>query len=1750
MKKWQIQKKQLIHGAIMLSLAVPLLLFALSIDSKTPTLAFEGVKMEMREDGDVQMLVEVSIKNIGTSKALPVGARFELNYNTEYLTPSRQDSNAPLKNGEEAFLAFQFDPNLYIETENGVPVSKDPFEKSDGKWNLNTVVGTTGKLGLSLVADRNIVPSAGSGLTEVRSGQTSLNVFNTEDKIVLGTLSFRVEKENLDKLPEIKENFDYIEALEDPKGKNGKYLINNVDLKVPTWQSGSWSIVAAYEVKAGEANYTQGYLDNSDMAKNITNMGSSAFTYKPYAESRFTFDFPKIIIGVEAAEAELTIDAYQAYTDGVVSDLDIALQKYSPAVLVKYSDGSQENVIFPWGRFTAPWATSEVTDWNTTAAVTDDNYDPTHGDYKIQKHYVYKDEGTGVEKVFPLPVSVHLRVTPITLLKVAADDLYRVYQLNNALVNSITGVQSRGDLDLPEEAHLITDLPAGGATLTMQIPGWSHINEPGDETVAPEVAPVYWPSSASGTEIKNLWKDGAASGEYLHWPTSDDQDMWTATEGNGSLLGNNRAGLYTFKMAKAYGDIPVAGFAKADIQKKYPWLTVPQEVYPLDDAQRRIVWNHEDSEDDKKLEDKDLYEVTYVSTETNFTTNPELLLPDLTLRVRKHSEGGGAGSLPETSVFRIKMPDGTEIGIGQAGDVDTGNWFDPTNGDSGNYTKTRTNVASPGNPESAIFDLLFNPGRTDAGGNASQRERLLRYINLGGWFSVSINEDPASYYWSDFIPVYVPPRANIHLEDKIYNFIGVNADLYRFVREGAGIPTTVTLPAGSYETVDAVGTPQYDDVLDESGQVIGKVPHEERYGLKTLYSGINGSQFGELNTFTITPSWSVTGEANGITRYGPNDFLDNARYGAYGRVRNPGIDVDTHAPRTYQATIRTEKEPEDPQQLKEKIKLIYTGEPGGVTPYDPNPDLTQRQNVELVTFDTRVEGYTVRQEYTLTILNVGDVDINGLAIDLETDLPNVGNYGSEGGHFTLLKPPASFLPAGEMTTFTLSYVYDLRAQGNGGELEYLDKLFITSDRRHTVGVGAKPEEDYLLDFDARFTVTGNKIHRVWVEYNPSDGYMGTAQVIVGEVPTGSGNMNINAGSNAASMNTVVYVMATPTDEYEVRQYSAVDSSGAPVTLWPYTGPITLSDGTTINIDDKSQIRIWSLIMPDYDVTVTIDFYEPISSKLRLSNLKAYASHNQEDLYKDGAPTPIESRKPFEYAVWQKSFTAQEYQDAENCRPDPSDPAHIPTEEEKGLYLMRGGTAVKKGYSDDVDQYLVVIPFEADYSQIEATLRQVLYPTDGSGNLPQGDGRIEVEMTLFPEDHQDPFTGPNAQIYRDDNGNTATPTVHTSRAFDSPKPGESNYVRVRISYTSAAESESRFYFVEIHRVPQHPVAELNYGNSPYGMIMNAENITDKAAAKKAFVANRYSFNGLTEDLVPAKAKENALNYDLTSLHYWTEAWVAPDAAYEPESHMGFLYYYNNTTGVGTWYPDPNIYKEEDNLDLNNYAFFAILGEDFLDPGLRTVLDSSGRPADISRAIISLDAYTLDQDGATQLERFSLPVDPDDPNLSEEQQAALAARKIHLSRENTAGILITEWSDLKNTDGEYLRPGRYELTYTIPDFDYDEYYNSDPADRDPDRDPTLKVTRDFVILAPVGDVNSNMPAGDADAWQHVSDHVDEQLVKDRVTAPLGYMADYYPDGAIFKLRTCDVNNDRNINNIDANTIRVRKVIERFYLPVDYK
>ena len=68
-----------------------------------------------------------------------------------------------------------------------------------------------------------------------------------------------------------------------------------------------------------------------------------------------------------------------------------------------------------------------------------------------------------------------------------------------------------------------------------------------------------------------------------------------------------------------------------------------------------------------------------------------------------------------------------------------------------------------------------------------------------------------------------------------------------------------------------------------------------------------------------------------------------------------------------------------------------------------------------------------------------------------------------------------------------------------------------------------------------------------------------------------------------------------------------------------------------------------------------------------------------------------------------------------------------------------------------------------------------------------------------------------------------------------------------------------------------------------------------------------------------------------------------------------------------------------------------------------------------------------------------------------------------------------------------------------------------------------------------------------------------MKGRVTDPLGYTAANYEYAGIFKHRTCDVNNDRNINNIDANNIQVEvagsgnqvnRGVKQYYLPTGYK
>ncbi len=118
----------------------------------------------------------------------------------------------------------------------------------------------------------------------------------------------------------------------------------------------------------------------------------------------------------------------------------------------------------------------------------------------------------------------------------------------------------------------------------------------------------------------------------------------------------------------------------------------------------------------------------------------------------------------------------------------------------------------------------------------------------------------------------------------------------------------------------------------------------------------------------------------------------------------------------------------------------------------------------------------------------------------------------------------------------------------------------------------------------------------------------------------------------------------------------------------------------------------------------------------------------------------------------------------------------------------------------------------------------------------------------------------------------------------------------------------------------------------------------------------------------------------------------------------------------------------------------------------------------------------------------------------------------------------------------------------------------------------VTRPLVLLPQVGDINAD---GTVDSTRHkaassAASATDEFILENRDSDTLGYEAGaiekttvdgvdiwtetVYPRANIFKFRVVDVNNDRNVNNIDGNLIdqnlRRNQPFFRFYNPVTYK
>lgn len=1157
----------------------------------------------------------------------------------------------------------------------------------------------------------------------------------------------------------------------------------------------------------------------------------------------------------------------------------------------------------------------------------------------------------------------------------------------------------------------------------------------------------------------------------------------------------------------------------------------------------------------------------------------------------------------------------------------------------------------------------------------------------------------------------MPPRRNEYQESKVYNFVGENRGLFNWP---GGVGDVLAFPQGDYQPVAPVlgdpssayiGLPLYD-VLDDDGNVTKTTNamtdaadvfengnpnrlksnvrrHSESYGVETTYDGQTGAQPGIIFTVKVDaddtthdvdwkspttterthPSvanavggtWPALGDP--VTKYGATPLYDDYRVTGFGTVNQPEADLDT-----YRATLRRQLE-EEPKQLIERITLTSDID-NGITRQPPG---TKADNVTLVTFNTVTEGYTVRQDHLLTINNVGDVDIYGLDIDSLVDgyplNDNAGRDGPEGGHFEITMPPASFLPAGASTNFILTYVYDLRANDVASGLKYRDTLYITSNSHPNAKPGgthqnnhtAGSDYDYLLDFDAELTVSDSPLHQVTVIYRPTDGTMGTAGLIVGEQTDGTDvTMNTTVTTRTYPQNGLVYVEVQKVDEYAVKAITA-EINGVTVDLLTgnrYGSDLTLPNnpgfqGTAEVAKDK---EVYVFEMPNHDVTVYVDFYEPIESKLRLDHIIDFSDPDMTDLvngYNFNGGTYEPTDPGHIYQVWQKSFVGQDVEGAKTGDYAAAEywHDHDGNGASEDFYLMTQGTAIPATQGGDIydstkKHYLVVIDAEDDFSQIRATLRNVKHHVDYRGKpLPtdpdyakyQNGYNLDVEptvnMTLYYKDQVlENWSGESAKaVYDQDHGfgpydpgpplvdnkpkgSTADKTYHITgdcdtigpAGFKSPKCGESAYVHIKISYPGSADDEAgeRNYYVEIHRRTAEPKVVRHFGNAPYGMIMNEKKFivagNDKQTEKvrtavKAAFKEGYTFRGADASELPDAAAGK-----LQSVTYWREAWVRNLGLFEPESLTGFhpvLDQNGNQAfpdtdangdgepdfpdadgekGVPLYDPNPDVYKEEDNLDLDDYAFFAILGQEMWEPGVISAKDSSGREV----SLLDIHARALDvnaTDGVTlldttktkQVERFSGTEKVIlDLGVAGQKLTPLAEHAAPAVTVGTDPVLgVTQWpakttvttttpagggepvTTTTHAVVEDIRPGRYVIEYSYYDFDGVSL---------------LRVTRPFVILREVGDVNVD---GTRNAGSHTKG-TDEYAMEDRVTHdPLGYEAGdwdgtketVYPYANIFKFRVADVNNDRNINNIDANQI-AKNVKDkggwlRFYDPVDY-
>lgn len=1816
MDRKRAMRNRALAGALTMALvSTGIVVVTDAITSPDPAIHVEGLELRMKTDPgtgkqSVQALVEISV----TNQDFLQGVAMTLEYNKDYLEPSdwvtnvgygesgvRWDGTTYEGNGLVTdpidytdplhHLFFHTDEDLFEGTYSDGITPVDPLNfwnnegtgtsapspgatpKPTAKENLLYVDANKQRVHFDLAVrdstDKRM--TADSGLVKFADSSRGNdyyyfeNTSSADNRVILGTLSFRVNET-------IVSGSTTIEDLEQ-KLKDMVDKFNGLD-----WKYDKEGSVDPSKDATGDKEYLFRESREENVKRQVKYLKKSGTASRPNYQSTTEDHAIGIQISIEADDViqdawpvkeDITINAYQAYTNGNIDDLAIAMQNYADSVRVKRVSGKESDMSIYWGDpVDNPTSANMPADgpgmivrkakldggkwvedtaspryrfkWDSTGYTLEEdagsgftpitsadvyghgklfdprgNYlgDDQYGHYIIKQYFTYWERtGTGGSgdfalKTFPKPIQVTLHVTPINIIDATVEKQQITYR------NDIDEVpQTFTKLDLADEAKLIMDVTLSGVTPTMPV-SWTPANSPA------------WVAGTLDGNVVGVAGNGnpnytvPAPGNTANWPI-----------GAAAINAKTGVGDYTF----------TTQVLEVDIQTKYPWATTNGDYDPLN-SYRRIV-NVEPAspgEPNAQLPRYVMwaqpYEVAPAGAVAGVTAGDPVARLRVTIARQEATWNATTEEWDWNYVnmdpvggvdyqFKLYMPNDQRIMADAAGV----NWFGPSNSTYLLQRRVGLTDGSLGITNLNVYQINISPGDLGATDTyAASRETLRQYINLGGWFGAEILE-PNATVWNDKISAFSKPRTNIYTmsyildpaavptpvpagtETWLFDYTGSRAGLMPFY-ENSDLPTYITLPAD--EAVEV----RYDALTGSQPGRMRQFKVEAAPGTTPeRWQHIEGNDTGPVPPDSppwatpvpaASPSPAVPGE---IVTYGEDLFERSYEYSGFGTVTNPNTSTITGYPVELQdRKAKIKVEVQDPLPLPSddpanwELTLTYEQTGDNITEYTDG-------QVKRVTFDNKMEGYTYQQVVTLTVTNTGNRDIRGLYIDI----PNT----PKGPCFRLVTPPPTSLAVGASATFQLSYIQGL-TEGDYQDIFTTEPIHIWHDNSGPADDGKAPETlpgQVDEGFEAVLKVTKTRPYRVTVVVHPNLDETGTIVKPMGDgwlvegITTDSGTDSYSGvlGANVYEMNKRFWVLTQPEDEYSL---ITMNDGGTP-RVWVYYirdddatktrvylneynagGPnagFGVADDSFVTQDNPERL-FWGE-MPDGSVTVHVHYYEPLLSKLRLSDLHAYAWDQQSEAVLKPAPIPA--------AAWEENPASTALFDSLSY--------------ERPLNVHNSdGTYSEILFKPEEDEYIVFlepsVSGKDNFCGVSIALRDLVTHINGIGDT---DTPVqENNVDIYPSVRMILDDAPGTIVCDDSPGitvpppSTDGPTTHHSAAFNAPLDNDAatsiaqTTVTINISYDGTTlippeGYESRTYKVRfVRRMEDGKAKHIALpGNSPYGMIENDSTITDKAGAKATFdVNNRFDFSNTAHTPHQATELKNV---------YWPEAWEG---------------------GV--------------NYDKDVTALFVYAGQEFYDSGVKNIYNNAGDYIDGIEVSRSLEYVKLDTTQTTPWDRFSgtatgvidLGAVPAVNGEIPGDTITLATGGVSASYDGMVDALVSM---------DDIRPGIYQLKYTYKDYD---------------GSTDIYFTRPLIVLTPNGDVDADKTVTDVD---RVS--IQQRFNQDKAL-PYELATTVYSeaDELVYKYRVVDANNDRNINNIDAGMIRkvttllpTAKLTE-FYRPTEY-